>query len=79
MGKGEEMAGNTARSAKAICPYYKSATKMRILCESNRDYDTGLFFRSEERVAAWRMDYCDCYCWRGCPVAIMITEDVGFE
>lgn len=70
------MAGNTIRSANAICPYYKSATRVRILCESGSDYDAGLFFHSEERAIAWRFNYCDCHCWPGCPVAIMISEDI---
>lgn len=70
------MAGNTVRSANAICPFYKSATRTRILCESGIDYDMGVHFRTEERAAAWRSDYCDCHCWPGCPVASMITEDI---
>lgn len=69
------MAGNTSGNAQAICPYYRSASRQRIICEGTEEYDAGLFFRQPDGAQEWRKNYCDCYCWQGCPVAIMLTAD----
>lgn len=71
------MAGKT-ESAKTICPYFiRESTKGRIgiVCEGFEGVgEVGIYFSSTRKKRKFQENFCYCDCYKGCPVAQVVSE-----
>lgn len=59
----------------AVCPYFRHADKRIIKCEGlTKGSNVSQVFNHTGKVEKYRYDFCDCMCYKGCPIAIMLTE-----
>ncbi len=71
----EVRVGNFHGGANTICPYYIKEAEKSITCESTIEGAANMLrFVTRELKEEYQHDFCECFCYRGCPVAQLMEE-----
>ena len=67
--------GNFHGGANTICPFYIKEAEKSITCESTIEGAANMLrFMTRELKEEYQHDFCECFCYRGCPVAQLMEE-----
>lgn len=67
--------GNWKGGANTICPYYIKEATFSITCESTIEHAVNVIrFMTRELKEEYQHDFCEDYCFRGCPIAQLLEE-----
>ena len=70
--------GTMFEDVNAKCPYFRRVEKnLLIRCEGlDKTNNLILAFSKYNRLSKYRYNFCDSECWKGCPVAMMLSENM---
>lgn len=70
-----------SNNAKIICPFFKMQYKTSLQCLgfNKGQQSTNLVFKTAEDKTNYINSFCTSGCYKGCPIAIAIQEEINLS